>query len=167
MFVLYLSCENNENRVIPNYLKCLSTWIKLLQYQNLPLSSNCLFDTWFVVWCPLFYLLNTMDLFCRKRWRLFRSKCLAVLLMTNRKNYAANVLHHSIHVWLMGQTSCSSPSTKEFHAWTSLASRTIIAENNFGYSQCDQKKIAKCLQKLPKNDFTRKFKDFDIFTKIA
>ena len=33
--------------------------------------------------------------------------------------------------------------------------------------QCDQKKIAKCLQKLPKNDFTRKMKDFDTFTKIA
>ena len=27
--------------------------------------------------------------------------------------------------------------------------------------QCDQKKIAKCLQKLPKNDFTRKRIDFD------
>ena len=25
--------------------------------------------------------------------------------------------------------------------------------------QCDQKKIAKCLQKLTKNDFTRKMKD--------
>jgi len=33
--------------------------------------------------------------------------------------------------------------------------------------QCDQAKIAKCLQKLPKNDFTRKRIDFDIFTKIA
>ena len=28
-------------------------------------------------------------------------------------------------------------------------------------------KIAKCLQKLPKNDFTRKMIDFDPFTKIA
>ena len=26
--------------------------------------------------------------------------------------------------------------------------------------QCDQKKIAKCLQKLPKNDFNRKMIDF-------
>ena len=34
-------------------------------------------------------------------------------------------------------------------------------------NQCDQKKIAKCLLKLPKNDFTRKIKDFDTFTKIA
>ena len=33
--------------------------------------------------------------------------------------------------------------------------------------QCDQKKIAKCVLKLPKNDFTRKIKDFDTFTKIA
>ena len=29
--------------------------------------------------------------------------------------------------------------------------------------QCDQKKIAKCLQKLPKNDFTRKMIYFDTF----
>ena len=34
-------------------------------------------------------------------------------------------------------------------------------------NQCDQIKIAKCLQKLPKNDFTRKMNDFDSFTKIA
>ena len=36
-----------------------------------------------------------------------------------------------------------------------------------GVQQCDQKIIAKCLQKLPKNDFTRKIIDFDTFTKIA
>ena len=28
-------------------------------------------------------------------------------------------------------------------------------------------KISKCLQKLPKNDFTRKMIDFDTLTKIA
>ena len=33
--------------------------------------------------------------------------------------------------------------------------------------QCDQKKIAKCLLKLPKNDFTSKIKDVGTFTKIA
>ena len=33
--------------------------------------------------------------------------------------------------------------------------------------QCDQKKVAKCLQKLPKNDFTRKMIVFITFTKIA
>ena len=33
--------------------------------------------------------------------------------------------------------------------------------------QCDQKKIAKCLLKLPKNDFTRKIIDFDTIIKIA
>ena len=32
--------------------------------------------------------------------------------------------------------------------------------------QCDQKKIAKCLWKLPKNYFTRETKDFDTFTKM-
>ena len=35
-----------------------------------------------------------------------------------------------------------------------------------GRWQCDQK-IAKGLLKLPKNDFTRKIKDFDTFSKIA
>ena len=35
------------------------------------------------------------------------------------------------------------------------------------WGQCDQKKIAKCLQNLPKNDFNRKIKDFDTFTTIA
>ena len=36
------------------------------------------------------------------------------------------------------------------------------------YMQCDQKKkVAKSLSKLPKNDFTRKNKDFDTYTKIA
>ena len=34
-------------------------------------------------------------------------------------------------------------------------------------NQCDQKKIAKCLLKLPKNDFTRKMIDFETFTIIA
>ena len=33
--------------------------------------------------------------------------------------------------------------------------------------QCDEKKIAKFLSKLPKNDFSRKIIDFDTFTKIA
>ena len=34
-------------------------------------------------------------------------------------------------------------------------------------SQCDQRKIAKCLLKLPKNDFTRKMIGFNTFTKIG
>ena len=35
------------------------------------------------------------------------------------------------------------------------------------FNQCDTKKIAKCLSKLPKNDFTRKMNDVDTFTKIV
>jgi len=34
------------------------------------------------------------------------------------------------------------------------------------YGQCDQIKIAKCLKKLPKNDFTIKMIDFKTFTKM-
>ena len=33
-------------------------------------------------------------------------------------------------------------------------------------NQCDQYKVARCLLKLPHNDFTRKIKDFDTFTKM-
>ena len=33
--------------------------------------------------------------------------------------------------------------------------------------QCDQKKLPNVYKKLPKNDFIRKIKDFDTFTKIA
>ena len=43
----------------------------------------------------------------------------------------------------------------------------ILGPLNECVNQCDQKKIAKCLQKLPKNDFTRKMVDFDNFTKNA
>ena len=42
-----------------------------------------------------------------------------------------------------------------------------VCGNFMTHDQCDQKKIAKCLSKLPKNDFTRKMKGFDTFTKIA
>ena len=31
------------------------------------------------------------------------------------KNYAAHAWHYSTHVWLLGQSSCSSPSTKDIH----------------------------------------------------
>ena len=34
------------------------------------------------------------------------------------------------------------------------------------FNQCDQKKIAKCLKKLPKNDFPIKMTDFENFTKM-
>ena len=39
--------------------------------------------------------------------------------------------------------------------------------NRVGARPSDQIKIAKCLQQLPKNDFTRKINNFDIFTKIV
>ena len=43
-----------------------------------------------------------------------------------------------------------------------------MKEGNEGIKgQCDQKKITKSLQKLPKNDFTGKMIDFDTFTKNA
>ena len=47
--------------------------------------------------------------------------------MTNPQNYAAYAWHHSIHVWLLGRSGCSSemnkssPSTKELHEWSQMA----------------------------------------------
>ena len=35
-----------------------------------------------------------------------------------------------------------------------------------GRKQCDQKKIAQCLYKLPKNNFTRKMTDFTTLPKL-
>ena len=35
------------------------------------------------------------------------------------------------------------------------------------FLQCDQKKSPNVYKKLPKNDFNRKMKDFNNFTKIA
>ena len=37
--------------------------------------------------------------------------------------------------------------------------------HSLGPTQCDQKNVAKCLKKWSKNDFARKIKDFDTFTK--
>ena len=55
-----------------------------------------------------------------------------------------------------------------FFFWqTSKHERVGGKHHSVGAQQCDQKKIAKCLQKLPKNDFTRKMIDFDTFKKIA
>ena len=48
------------------------------------------------------------------RWRLHRPKQKAVV--QTPKNYAEHASrHYSIHIWLLGWSSCSSPSTKELH----------------------------------------------------
>ena len=39
----------------------------------------------------------------------------AVVFMLNLKIYATPARHNSIVVWLLGRSSCSSPSTKELH----------------------------------------------------
>ena len=49
----------------------------------------------------------------------------------------------------------------------SRAQNLTLAKGYLYHGQCDQKKIAKCLSKLPKNDFTTKMIDFNTFTKIA
>ena len=57
--------------------------------------------------------------------------------------------------------------SKTWHSPLLCADYGIFLLMKFHHKQCDQKKIAKSLQKLPKIDFTRKIKDFDTFTKIA
>ena len=58
-----------------------------------------------------------MDLFSSRRWGLQEPKQKAVVFMLNRKNYATLACHNSIVVWLLGRSSCSSPTTKELHGW--------------------------------------------------
>ena len=52
-----------------------------------------------------------MELFSRRRWRLDRPKQKAVVFVLKPKNYATRAWHNSIVVWLLGRSSCSSPST--------------------------------------------------------
>ena len=48
-----------------------------------------------------------------------------------------------------------------------LPMMVLIQTSIFYWRQCDQIKIAKCLKKLPQNDFTRKMIAFDTYPKIA
>ena len=54
-----------------------------------------------------------MELFSSRRCRLDRPKQKAVVFMLNPKKLSNTCLANSIVVWLLGQSSCSSPSTKE------------------------------------------------------
>ena len=56
-----------------------------------------------------------MELFSSRRWRLYRPKQKAVVFILNPKNYATHAWHYSIHVWLLGQSSCLSPTSKKLH----------------------------------------------------
>ena len=72
---------------------------------------------------------------------------------------ASRVIDQQI-VIVTGFSILDEPCTINFQ----LSVVIVVGE---GWRQCDQKKIARCLLKLPKNDFTRKVIDFDTFTKIA
>ena len=51
-----------------------------------------------------------------RRRRLYRPKQKYALLWQPQTNYAAQAWYYSIHVWLLGRSSCSSPSTsKDLH----------------------------------------------------
>ena len=58
---------------------------------------------------------HNMELFSSRRWRLDRAKQKAVVFVLNPKNYATHAWDNSIVVWLLGESSCSSPSTNELH----------------------------------------------------
>ena len=67
-------------------------------------------------WVPKVWYMSftpNMELFIRRRWRLYRPKWLAVVLWQTGKNYPENGWQCSLHVWLLGQSSCSFPSSKE------------------------------------------------------
>ena len=57
----------------------------------------------------------SMEVFSSRRWRLYRPKQNAVLFMSNLKRLCNTCMAYSIIVWLLGRSSCSSPSTKELH----------------------------------------------------
>ena len=61
-----------------------------------------------------------MELFSSRRWRLYRPKQKAVVFMFNPQKLCNASMTNSIVVWLLGQTSCSSPSTKELHGYIDL-----------------------------------------------
>ena len=67
--------------------------------------------------------------------------------------YAASLFH-----------SLLLPETQQLAACVNAPLCKLL---KYEWYQRDQKKIAKCLSKSPKNDFTRKMIDFDTFPKIA
>ena len=60
------------------------------------------------------------------------------------------------------KTSSLPNNAKTFY---NIATTFNILYIEQGWWQCDQLKVAKCLSKLPKNDFTRKMKDFNTLQK--
>ena len=58
----------------------------------------------------------TMEHFSNRRWRPYWTKCKAVVFMWNPQKLRSTCMHYSIHVWLLGRSSCSFSSTKELHA---------------------------------------------------
>ena len=54
-----------------------------------------------------------MELFSNRGGRLDRPKQKAAVFVLNPKKYATDAWHNSTVVWLLGRSSCSSPSTKE------------------------------------------------------
>ena len=66
-----------------------------------------------------FEISKHMELFCSSRWRLYRPKRWAIVFISTPappKIFAPLARHHSIHVWLLGRSRRSAPSTKELHA---------------------------------------------------
>ena len=83
---------------------------------------------------------------------------------------------HSLQKVKKSQLSIQTTLAYSLSGWSPWLQWQLIRsqrQNQTGWSgvithdQCDQKKFAKCLQKWPKNGFTRKMLDFDTFTKIA
>ena len=57
---------------------------------------------------------------------------------------------------------------RDAHQVSNITTRLLSSlDLKLGTIQCGQIKIAKCLSKLPKNDFIKKMNDFGTFTKNA
>ena len=71
-------------------------------------KNNAFYETTIFVWL-------VMELFGSRRWSLYWPMQKNVLFMTNRKKYVALAWKHSMLVWLLGRSSCSSPTSRELH----------------------------------------------------
>ena len=65
--------------------------------------------------CPNGTLFNQEYFVCEYWFNVDCSQAESFYVYVKPKNYATHAWHNSIVVWLLGRSSCSSPSTKELH----------------------------------------------------
>ena len=83
------------------------------------------------------FLYTAIELFSRMWWRLILGpKWEAVVFIRSPKNYTAQALQLYIHVWLLGRSSCSSPSTKVLNDTAFYYSLSLSHRHSCNTSHC-------------------------------